>query len=970
MIAAPTARRGRVLVVTLAVLVAIVIGFVLFTSFWTDLLWYRSVDATGVYTTQLWTKLGMFLVLGVFMAGTIAVNAWLPYRFRPVLSSLTAEQQSLERYRIALEPLRRLLLIAVSAVIGILAGVSASAEWQTWLLWRNATDFGVTDPEFGMDVSFYAFTLPFLRFVVGFLFATVVLSFVVAVVVHYLYGGVRLQSPDGHTSTAARAHLSTLIGIFVLLKAGAYALDRYDLATGQSGLVPGLTYTDVHAVLPAQTIMIFVALICAGLFFVVAFRDSWRLAITSLVLLLATSALIGGIYPALVQQLQVKPTEVVKESPYITRSIEATRAAYGIANAEVSQYQAVSEATPEALAKSAGTIENIRLIDPTVVSPTFAALEQNRTYYQFPDPLDVDRYTIDGRLRGAVVAVRELNLNGIPDAQRNWANDHVIYTHGFGFVGAYDNTATTDGKPSFFESNLPSQGKLDIAQPRIYFGENMPQYSIVGAPDGTPPRELDYPDETAEQGLAKYTYEGSGGIPVGSLLNRLLYTVKYQEPNILLSDLVNDDSRILEVRDPRDRVKKVAPWLRLDGDPYPAVVDGRVEWIVDGYTTTDAYPYAKSTTLGDATSDSVTTSSRNVVAQARDDINYIRNSVKATVDAYDGTVTLYAWDESDPMLQTWSKVFPGLLQPRSAISESLMAHLRYPADLFKVQREIMAQYHVTDANNFYYGTDFWSIPDDPAKRVQQPQPPYYLQVQMPGPGGTTPVYSLTTTFAPQRRPTLAAFMAVNSQPGPDYGKMQVLQLPSNTTIPGPAQVQNNFETDPVVKQQLTLLRGSGSSDIDYGNLLSLPVAGGMLYVEPVYIRAGGADGYPLLKKVLVGFGPKVAFQDTLAEALNELFGGKNTPTKPPDDNTPPPSETAQQRLAAAISAAQKAYADGEAALAKGDWSAYGAAQKRLADALAKAVAAEQEIAKGTGKGGDNATPPPPSASETASPPQA
>jgi uncharacterized membrane protein (UPF0182 family) len=959
-IAEPAARRGRVLITTLVVIGVLIVGFVLFTSFWTDLLWYRSVNATNVFTTQLWTRIGLFLAFGALMAAAVAVNAWIPYRFRPVFQSMNAEQASLERYRLAIEPLRRILLIAVPLVLGVLAGASASSEWQEWLLWRNATPFGTTDPQFGMDVSFYAFTLPFLRFVLGFLFATVVLSFIAALVVHYVYGGLRLQSPEGRTSPAARAHLSVLIGIFVLLKAVAYVLDRYDLAVDQSGLVPGLTYTDVNAVLPAKTILVFVALICALLFFIGAFRDGWRLAITSFVLLLATSVLIGGIYPALVQQLQVRPTEVDKESPYISRSIEATRQAYGIADAEVQQYQAVSEATQEALTASAGTVSNIRLIDPTVVSPTFAALEQNRTYYSFPDPLDVDRYTLDGKLRGTTIAVRELNLSGIPDAQRNWANDHVIYTHGFGVVASYDNTATTDGKPEFFESGLPPTGLLDVDQPRIYFGENSPQYSIVGAAPDAPPRELDYPDETADQGLAKYTYQGTGGIPVGSLLNRLLYTVKYQEPNILLSDLVNDDSRILEVRDPRDRVAKVAPWLRLDGDAYPAVVSGRVVWIIDGYTTTDAYPYSEATTLGDATSDSVTSSSRSVVSQARDDINYIRNSVKATVDAYDGTVTLYAWDESDPVLQTWSKAFPGLVQPKSAISPDLLAHLRYPADLFKVQRKILAQYHVTDPNNFYYGTDFWSIPDDPAKRIAQPQPPYYLQVQMPE--QSQPVFSLTTTFAPQKRPTLAAFMAVDSEPGPNYGKITILQLPGNTTIPGPAQVQNNFETDPTVKQQLTLLRGSGASDIDYGNLLSLPVANGVLYVEPVYIRAGGTAGYPLLKKVLVGFGSKVAFQDTLPQALTELFGGS---TSKPPDNTPPATGTLEQQLATAIADAQAAYIAGQQAMAKGDWSAYGAAQTRLEKALEKAVTLQKEIAKANGDTGAEPEP-----SETAEAPQA
>jgi uncharacterized membrane protein (UPF0182 family) len=956
-VANPERRRGRVLVTTLVVVAVVVAGFILFTNFWTDLLWYRSVDATSVFSTTLVTRVGLFLGFGAFMAVVVGFNAWLPYRVRPILQAMNAEQASLERYRTALDPLRRVLLIAVPTVLGLLAGASASSEWQTWLLWRNATPFGVTDPQFGLDVSFYAFTLPALRFILGFLFATVVLAFIAAVVVHYIYGGLRLQSPDGRASAAARAHLCVLVGIFALLKAGAYLLDRYDLAVSQSGLVPGLTYADVHAVLPAKNILTIIALICAALFFLAAFRGGWRLAVTSFVLLLVASGLIGGLYPTFVESVEVKPTEVVKESPYIARSIAATRAAYGVDGAQSTLYPAADTPNAADLKASLGTTQNVRLLDPTVVSPAFAALEQNRTYYSFANPLDIDRYTINGKQQGTVIGVREINVAGIPADQRNWATDHIIYTHGFGVVAAYDNTSTPDGKPSFFENGLPPSGALTITQPRIYYGENSPTYSIVGGPAGSAPQELDYPPNN-QQDVTKFTYSGTGGIPVGSLLNRLLFTVKYQEPTILLSDLVNSDSRILEVRDPSARVQKLAPWLTLDGDPYPAVIDGRIVWIVDGYTTTDAYPYSKSVSLSDATTDSVTASGSSVSAQSAQDVNYMRNSVKATVDAYDGTVTLYAWDEQDPVLQTWSKAFPGLIQPRSAISPDLMAHLRYPADLFKVQRQILSQYHVTDPNTFYSGTDFWSIPADPAKSVPQAQPPYYLQVQMPG--TSSPTFSLTTTFAPQKRPTLAAFMAVDSQPGPGYGKIQILELPGNTTIPGPTQQQNNFETDAVAKAQLTLLRGSGASDILYGNLLSLPVAGGVLYVEPVYIQAQGSGSYPLLKKVFVGFGQKVAFRDTLSEALGDVFG-ITTPNPQPVTPPPPNTGTVRQQLAAAIADAQAAYTAAQNALKAGNFAQYGAQQAKLGAALARIAAAEKALEAavgGTSASGSTASPTP------------
>ena len=940
-VAEPPARRSRTLVTTLVVLGVLLFTFVLFTSFYTDLLWYRSVDASSVFTTQLWTRIGLLVGFGLLMAVVVGLNMWIAYRTRPVFRLMSPEQASLERYRMALDPLRRLALIGVPAVLGLLAGISATAEWKTWLLWRNATDFGTTDPQFGLDVSFYVFTLPFLRFVLGFLFAAVVLAFIVSVVVHYVYGGIRLQPADDRFSRAARAHLSVLIGIFVLLKAAAYWLDRYELSLSTDDYVPGVTYKDVNAVLPGLTILMFVSLLCAALFFISAFRETITVAVASLGLLVAAALVVGSIYPAFVQSVQVKPQELPRETPYIQNNIDATRTSYGVDSAEVVQYEAKDFATPAAVKASVGTIENIRLLDPALVSPTYKALQAIRNFYAFPDSLDIDRYTIDGKQRGAVIAARELNLAGIGDSQRNWANDHIVYTHGFGVVAAYDNTSTS-GKPAFFEQNLPPTGLLDVEQPRIYFGENSPGYSIVGGPADGPKRELDYPTNNGQE---NYTYTGIGGVPTGSPLNRLLFAVKYQEPNIVLSDLINPESRILEVRDPRDRVEKVAPWLEIDGDPYPAVVDGKVIWIVDGYTTSDAYPNATPTSFGDATTDTVTQRASNIAAQSRNQVNYIRNSVKATVDAYDGSVTLYEWDTKDPVLQTWMKAFPGIVQPRAAMPQGIVDHVRYPEDIFKVQRQIFAKYHVTDPVGYFSGQDFWNVPNDPTKpTASSAQPPYYLQVQMPS--QSKPSFSLTTTFAPQRRQTLAAFMSANSEPGPDYGKLRVLQLPSNTTIPGPAQVQNNFESDTTVSSQLSLLR-RGGSDVELGNLLSLPVAGGVLYVEPVYIRAASAEGYPLLQKVLVGFGAKVAFRDTLAEALADVFGTPSGAPSVPGEPSTPGNLTAQQQLTVALAAAQTAYDDGRAALAKGDFTAYGLAQERLSKALDQAAAAQKSLVGGT-----------------------
>ncbi len=946
-------RRGRILIPTIAVVLALVVLFVIFTGFYTDLLWFRSIEKSSVFARQLGIRVGLFFAFGLGMAFCIAVSMVAAYRSRPTRRIRTPEQISLERYRATLEPMRRPLAFVIPIVIGLLAGISASSQWRTWSMWRNQTPFGQRDAQFGVDIGFYTFTYPWLRFALGFAFALILLAIITALVVHYLYGGIRLQylPQEKRVSNAAATHISILLGLFCLLKAAAYWLDRYGLAIKSEPLVQGFTglkYRDLHALLPAKTILSAIAIICALLFFLNAFRRSWTVAAAGLGLLVASGLVIGGVYPGIVQQFQVKPSELTKEAPSIQRNIDATLMAYGLTNVKVDEYNASPTPDKAVLATQAGTIDNVRIVDPSVVSPTFRALQQIRSYYSFPNSLDIDRYQLQGKTQGSIISVRDVNLEGIPDSQRNWANDHLVYTHGYGFVSAFDNQKQPNGTPVFFESNIPTTGPLAITQPRVYFGENSPKYSIVGGEPGSPPRELDYPDDKEPNGQRNNTYDGKGGAPVGSPFNRLLFATKYQEPNILLSGLINNDSKILWDRDPLTRVGKAAPWLKLDGDPYSVVVDGRIKWIVDGYTTSNEYPYSSRVALSDAVSETAPTTEGPRRPVPRDEINYIRNSVKAVVDAHDGSVDLYGWDPTDPILQTWEKVFPGVVQPKSAMPANLLAHVRYPEDVFAIQRLIFARYHVTDSSAFYSGQDFWVVPTDPTKKPSTPyQPPYYMLLQQPG--QSIPKFSLTTTYSPVNRQTLAAFMAVDSSAGPNYGQFQVLQLPRNTTIPGPGQVQNNFESDAVVAPQLSLLR-RGGSDVVLGNLLSLPVAGGILYVEPVYVRAA-QDGYPLLQKILVGFGEKVAMEDTLTAGLIKVglvsASGVAPPPGPnpgPNPN-PKPDTTAVERLAAALDDAQKAYNDGQTALRAGDFAAYGEAQKRLEAALDRAQAAELELSK-------------------------
>ncbi|HEY6746453.1 MAG TPA: UPF0182 family protein, partial [Mycobacteriales bacterium] len=722
-------RRAKIIigVVVLLVLVLSVLGSLV--RLYVDWLWFGEVGFRQVFSTGLRTRLLLFFLFGVLMALVIAANLYLAYRFRPPFRPMSLEQQNLERYRSALEPRRRLIVIGVSSVLGIFTGITAQAQWQTWLQWRNGTQFGVKDPQFGIDISYFTFTYPFQRFVLGLLFTAVVLSLLAAVAVHYLFGGVRLQTPGEKVTPAARVHLSVLLGIFVLLKAAAYYLDRYGLLFNERDGRTGASYTDVNAVLPAKTILMFVALICAVAILANIFLRWVQLPAIAIVLLLLTSIVASGIYPAVVQQFSVRPNANEKEAEYIGRNIEATRAAYGITSkaeggkVNQQQYNANTDVTSarDKLIADRSTIPNARLLDPNILSPTFRQFQQIRNVYDFPEKLDIDRYTIGGKESDYVVAARELSSDNLSGNQTNWINRHTFYTHGNGFVAAAANENLTSER-AFAVGGLPATGPIKIEQPRIYYGELISDYSIV---DTNSRGEFDRPGGGGEDELFKY--DGSGGVDVGSFFHRLAFAINYRERNILLSSAINGNSKILFVRDPADRVEKVAPFLKIDGDPYPAVVNGQIEWIVDGYTTLNNYPYSERQTLGELAADSRT--GQGTRALPRQDVNYIRNSVKATVNAYTGKVTLYEFDEKDPVLKTWMRAYPGIVQPKSAISPQLKDHLRYPEDLFKVQRELLTRYHVTDPRQFFNTQDFWRVPADPTTGQGAAQPPYYIVAQ-------------------------------------------------------------------------------------------------------------------------------------------------------------------------------------------------------------------------------------------------
>jgi uncharacterized membrane protein (UPF0182 family) len=944
-----------------AVLVGLVVVFFVATDFVTDLWWFKSVDYRKVFTTKLSTRVVLFVVFGLAMAVITALNVVIAYRLRPTLRGMSTEQQNLDRYRVGIDPYKGPLLVVVGVLLAIMSGASAAGEWRTWLLWRNGQKFGTKDPQFHKDVSFYVFDYPWWRFLLGFAFGIVLVSLLAALVTHYLYGGLRLQTPGEKATPAAQAHLSVLLGLFVLLKAAAYWLDRYGLAVHGGGFSAvsgwtGLRYRDVNALLPAKEILAAIALICAALFFANVWRRTWLLPGIGFGLLVLSALLIGVAYPAIVQQFQVKPSESKREAAYIGRNITATRAAYGLSTARVDPYDAKTTVQSGQLRADADTTASIRLLDPNIVSPTFEQEQQIRRFYSFPQTLRIDRYTIDGKNQDVVVGAREINLTSVPPAQRNWINDHFLYTHGYGLVAARGNSVESDGSPAYVSKDIPPTGQLPAYEPRVYFGEESPDYSIVGAKPGGPPREFDREDPSAPNNQVSNTYAGKGGVPIGSFWRKLMYAVKFREQKILLSSEVNTNSKVLYIRDPRARVERVAPWLTLDSDPYPAAINGRIQWIVDGYTTSGNYPYSSRTTLGHATETTLTNADRRVIAP-RDEVNYIRNSVKATVDAYDGTINLYTWDETDPVLKTWKKAFPGTVKEKGDIPSTLLAHLRYPEDFFKVQRELLTRYHVTDPNSFYTKADFWQVPVDPTggdvsglgrTAEAEAQPPYYLTLKMPSQTGST--FSLTTTFEPAGRNNLSAFMAVDAEPGPDYGTIRVLQLPPNTAVAGPGQAQSNITSDGAVSQKVLQYKGN---QVRYGNLLTLPVGGGLLYVEPMYVQpTSGSTSFPLLRQVIVSFGNNIAIGDDLKSALDALFRGQSgavtpsTPSKPSTSGGSGSGGTGSAAVAAALADAQAAFDEGRAALAKGDFAAYGKAQDKLSAALKKAQTAEDKAETG------------------------
>jgi uncharacterized protein len=912
-------RRARILLFSLLGVIVTFFLVTLFASIYTDRLWYGSVGYSGVYDKMLWTRVGLFFGFGLVMAASVAANMVIAYRARPFHRPDSPEQTGLDRYRDAVAPIRTLLLVSVAGVIGLFGGVAANGKWRTFLLWVNREPFHTQDPYFHKDAGFYVFTLPWLHFVVGFLIAVLVLSALSAVVVHYLYSGIRLQATTDRMSTTATIQLSILGGLTLLAKGVGYYLDRFDLVTGSSPTVTGMSYTDQHSVLPARNILVGVALICALLFFVTAWRRAWLLPGVGVSLLVITSILLGLIWPAIVQNFTVNPNKPDKEAPYIAANIAATRAAYDLNAIKIVQQKAspVSAASVQDLIDETTSVP---VVDPSQINKAFQQIQAVYGYYNVNNVLDVDHYPIDGRDRAVVIGARELDPTGIDASNQNWSNLHTVYTHGSGIIAAFANQRAADDldesqQIEWAQGQDPGQDSLEKAtgdfQSGIYFGENMlGGYSIVGKAPGAADGEIDL---TASGTQSRTTYAGGGGVGVGGFFHKLMYSIKFGDANFLLSSRVGPQSRVLYYRDPAERVEKVAPWLTLDNDVYPVVEGGHVLWVVDGYTTTDQFPQSERASFSDMTSDAIGRPP-GVRTLPTDQINYMRNAVKATVDAYTGKVTLYAWDESDPILQAWRSAFPGTVLDQDQIPSDLLPHLRYPEDMFKVQRYQYARYHVTDAKDFFQAQKQWQVSPD-ARQKDENQAPVRMFTRDPQTGNET--WSLTSSYVPNGRTNLSGFVSANSDPTtPDYGAITVEQ-PRDANLPGPAQAFSQLISDPRItrKTQAFLLGGANPS---YGNVVSVPLSSGLMYVVPVYAerQQTSTSSYLTLRYVMVSYGSKVGIGDTLVNAIADMVGAATPDTGGNNGNNGTPGQNNQPdkgAMAKAHALLEKAQRDFDAA---------------------------------------------------------
>ncbi len=924
-----TARRGRTWLIALAV-----VAFVGITSlrgvagFYTTYLWFGELGLKSVWTGVIGAKVLLVMVFSAVFFLMLYVNLVIADRLAPRLGPVGPEDELVQRYRQLVGPHAGKARVAVSALFALLAGTGVSTQWNNWILFRNAVDFGGPgDAQFGRDIGFYVFTLPFVSFIVNWAFVAVVIVAVVTVVAHYLNGGIRLQSPVQRVTPEVKAHISVLLGVLALIKAIGYYLQRFELNFSTRGVVDGASFTDVRAQLPALELLVFISLAAAVLFLYNIRRQGWVLPALGVGLWAFISVIVGAVYPAFTQKFRVEPAEISKERPYIERNIAATRQAYGLDNVEQSTFNYDEKLDAADLQDNTETVRNVRLWDPVFVGKTFQKLQEIKSYYRFRD-VDIDRYEIDGHTTQAIVSVRELSSGDLPSD--SWVNRHLLFTHGFGALVAPANAVTPDGKPDFVLKNVPPEGRPVLEEPRIYYGETTGGYAIVKSKQ----EELDFqrPDGTS----VSSSYTGTGGVPMSSPLRRAAFALRFGNFNPLISNLITPQSRAIYIRDIGSRVRTAAPFLRYDADPYPVIVKGRVLWVQDAYTTTSRYPYAQR-----ADRDRVPGRS-----DLRGGFNYARNSVKAVIDAFNGSMDFYVVDDKDPIIKAYMKAFPALFTPGEEMSDELRAHLRYPEDLFRVQTNMYGRYHITAPADFYNASDAWNISQDPGSGSPTPEAkrttsaanavlvsakearmdPTYLLLRLPGDEKES--FLILQPFVPfsedDKQQNLTAFLTAKSDPD-EYGRLQAFVMPRGTQIDGPALVDARISANPAISSEITLLDQKGS-EVQLGNVLVIPIGNSLLHVRPLYVQSK-RNPLPEFKKAIVVFGEKAEMRDTLQEALAAVFGDAPPTLEQPKEGAggpaPPGDGTGLSRDAQKLlSEADAAFKAGQEALRRGDLAEY------------------------------------------------
>ncbi|MGI8793110.1 MAG: UPF0182 family membrane protein [Acidimicrobiales bacterium] len=936
--------RGRSwLLIAGAVVFVVLTSLQAIATFYTDYLWFGTLGLSSVWRGLISVKVGLAVVFSLVFFALMLINLIIADRLAPRFRPMGPEDEIVARYQETVGTHANKVRLGVAALFALIAGSGVSGQWQNWLLYRNAVDFGTKDPQFGRDVGFFIFSLPFITYVIDWLFVALVLVLLMSAVAHYFNGGIRVQAAGQRATPQVKAHLSVLLGLLALVKAADYWYRRFELVYSDRGPVSGASYTDVKAQLPALNLLVVISLAAVLLFVANIWMRGWVLPVIAVATWGLVAVLVGAIYPAFVQKFQVEPDEASKERPYIERNISATRAALRLDNVTERNFDYSTDLTSADLQANQETIKNIRLWDPPVLKDTYKRLQELRDFFRFND-VDVDRYEINGELTQVVLSARDLDPGGLPSQRQSWINKHLQFTHGYGAVLSPANAVTREGQPDFLVSNVPPEslpGAPTISQPELYFGENLGGYAVVNTDQG----EIDYITSEGTDRTSKY--QGDGGIVLDSPMRRAAMALRLREINLLISGSINDDSKAIFRRDVKERAKTAAPFLHYDNDPYPVVVEGRVKWVLDAYTTTAQYPYAERA------------ESRSV---PRGDLrgagcNYIRNSLKVVIDAYDGSSIFYVVDDKDPLVKAYAKAFPKLFTSGDEVPDELRKHFRYPEDLFRIQTTAFANYHISSASDFYSKSDAWDVAQDPgsgkvksgipdASATTTPsQPgvatpllatpreakmdPYYLLMRLPE--ADKEEFLILQPFVPfsrnDSRKELTAFMVAKSDPD-NYGDLEVFVMPRDQQIDGPAIIASRIQQSPDISEQITLLSQSGS-EVLLGNLLVIPIGDSLIHVQPMYVQAKSTP-VPEFKFAIVVYGDQVIMRPTLKEALTAIFGDAPETLEegfggapPPDTTVPPPdggvvvSATVLELLdqaTAAFEAANKALVDGDLGL--------------------------------------------------------